>query len=213
LVTEADVQTQILGVTVLGTQAYWVELPLTAPPAPDPTTVKSVALLGGAASILASFLSSGDHLAVTATTVFLSGAAGLSSFPLASGVPDGGTAADVSGAMQGCDILLSDTDAIYCVAGSSISRIASDGCTTALGTVFNGPMAFDDGNTELAQFAFDDTYFYWVDDATVGTVMRVPKTGGTATLLARDTNPVAIAVDAHAVYWSDAGGNILRLAK
>jgi hypothetical protein len=43
--------------------------------------------------------------------------------------------------------------------------------------------------------------------------MRVPKTGGTATIIARDTSPVAIAVDANAVYWSDEGGNILRLEK
>jgi hypothetical protein len=61
--------------------------------------------------------------------------------------------------------------------------------------------------------AFDDTYVYWLDIETVGTIMRVPKTGGTATVIARDTSPVAIAVDANAIYWSDAGGFIMRLAK
>lgn len=54
---------------------------------------------------------------------------------------------------------------------------------------------------------------YWLDSVTVGTVMRAPKTGGPATIIARDTSPVAIAVDANAVYWSDVGGNIMRLAK
>jgi hypothetical protein len=43
--------------------------------------------------------------------------------------------------------------------------------------------------------------------------MQVPKTGGTAAVIARDTEPIAIAVDANAVYWSDQGGSIMRLAK
>ena len=61
--------------------------------------------------------------------------------------------------------------------------------------------------------AFDDTYVYWADNATVGTIMRAPNTGGTATIIARDTNPVAIAGDALSVYWSDQAGNIMRLGK
>jgi hypothetical protein len=45
-------------------------------------------------------------------------------------------------------------------------------------------------------------------------IMRAPKMGGAAaSIIARDTLPVAIAVDANAIYWSDEGGNIWRLAK
>jgi hypothetical protein len=55
----------------------------------------------------------------------------------------------------------------------------------------------------------DDTYVYWADMTTVGTIMKAPKAGGgTATVLARDTNPTAIAVDANSVYWGDQGGYI-----
>jgi hypothetical protein len=55
---------------------------------------------------------------------------------------------------------------------------------------------------------------HWVDAVTVGTIMRVPKTGGgMATIIARDTTPYAITVDKNAVYWSDVGGNIMRLPK
>jgi len=61
--------------------------------------------------------------------------------------------------------------------------------------------------------AYDDAYVYWLDDATVGTMMRVPKTGGTATIIVRDTSPVAMAVDASAVYWSNQAGQITRLVK
>jgi hypothetical protein len=57
----------------------------------------------------------------------------------------------------------------------------------------------------------DDTYVYWADMTTVGTIMKAPKAGGgTATVLARDTNPTAIAVDANSVYWGDQGGYIKR---
>jgi hypothetical protein len=52
----------------------------------------------------------------------------------------------------------------------------------------------------LGSLAYDDTYVYWVDDVTVGTVMKALKTGGTATVIARDTDPVAIAVDAKSAF-------------
>jgi hypothetical protein len=207
-----DLDGPIGGVAVLGSQAYWVETlgGNGATVAAQTTIVKSAPLQGGPVSTIATFnpafLLTGNALGVTATTVFLS-SGGLAFFPLASGVPDGGMPPTVPGLMQGCDFLVSDTDAIYCVMNSSILRVASDGTTTTLGTVFPG-----DGGGR-GQFAVDDTYFYWVDDAEVGTIMRVPKTGGTATVLARDVYPVAIAVDANAVYWSDVGGNIMRLAK
>ena len=61
---------------------------------------------------------------------------------------------------------------------------------------------------------FDDTYVYWVDETTVGAIMKAPKAGGgTATMLARDTSPTAIAVDATSVYWADMGGYIKRVPK
>jgi hypothetical protein len=81
-----------------------------------------------------------------------------------------------------------------------------------LGTVVDESGTFGAGNGDTV-LAFDDTSVYWVDNATVGTIMSAPKTGGTASIIARDTSPVAIAVDANAVYWSDQGGNIMRLAK
>jgi hypothetical protein len=55
--------------------------------------------------------------------------------------------------------------------------------------------------------AFDETYVYWADSTTVGTITQVPKAGGTATVIAHDTQPLAVAVDTNNVYWSDVGGN------
>jgi|HubBroStandDraft_1064217.scaffolds.fasta_scaffold15179_2 hypothetical protein len=197
------------GVTVLGGSAYWVE---EGGSIGRENAVKSAPLQGGPVSTIAELSAvppgGSIDIGVTTTTVFLSWPTGpslLTSFPI-SGVPDGGMPAPVPGAMQECQSLLSDTDAVYYGTASSLYRVASDGTTTLLGAVV------EDGLIGGA-IAFDDTYVYWLDIATVGTIMRVPKTGGTATIIARDTSPVAIAVDANAVYWSDVGGFIMRLAK
>ncbi len=78
--------------------------------------------------------------------------------------------------------------------------IASDGTPTTLGAV--------------PYIVFDDTYAYWANNATAGTIMKALKSGGgTATVIARDTSPTAIAVDARSVYWSDAAGYIKSVAK
>jgi hypothetical protein len=193
-------------VTVLGGSAYWVE---GGGSIGRENAVKSAPLQGGSVSTIAALNAvppANGGIGVTATTVFLSGfpGAALTSFPI-SGIPDGGTPAQVPGVMQGIQLLLSDTDAVYCY-GPSITRVASDGSTTVLGTVV-------DQGLSGGALAHDDTYVYWLDIDTVGTIMRAPKTGGTATIIARDTSPVAIAVDANAVYWSDQGGFIMRLAK
>jgi hypothetical protein len=211
LVNEAGAS--IAGVTVLGTSAYWVEFQPGVSPGGGPLTVKTAPLVGGSVSTITEF-TGGDPgesiIGVTTTAVFISGfGTQLSSFPITSGVPDGGTPAQVPGPMQQCNFLVSDTDAVYCDTGSSINAVASDGTTTTLGMVVD-ESGISCGNGSVA---FDETYVYWLDNATVGTIMRVPKTGGTATIIARDTSPVAIAVDANAVYWSDEGGNIMRLAK
>jgi hypothetical protein len=129
-------------------------------------------LKGGAVSTIADFESGPlgyDAIGVTATAVFLSGLerTGIDSFPLSSGVPDGGTIAHVSGITHSCDPMVSDTDAIYCETPSSMLRVASDGTTTVLGT------SLSQGLTG-GGIAFDDTYVYCLDSLTVGTIMRAP---------------------------------------
>jgi hypothetical protein len=60
----------------------------------------------------------------------------------------------------------------------------------------------------------DATYVYWVDESAAGTIMKTPKAGGgPATVIAHDTSPTAIAVDAHSVYWADQGGYIKSIPK
>jgi hypothetical protein len=87
-----------------------------------------------------------------------------------------------------CTSLTSDTDAVYCAQASDSNLvIATDGTVTSIGPA-----------VASSYIVFDDTYAYWANETTVGTIMKAPKVGGrTATVVARDTSPTAIAVDAN----------------
>lgn len=215
LITEAGAQ--VGGFTLLGSNAYWLEAPQGSGPGPNNGSfvVKTAPAQGGAASVLATISQQGPgggggRIGVTSTTVFLETGpgpgGGLASFPIA-GLPSGATPTMVSGVM-GCEWLVSDSSDVYCYDGSMIA-VADNGSTTTLGTVVDDGMQ----NAGIGSVATDEMYVYWTDQTTVGTIMRVPKSGGTPTILARDTSPEAIAVDSNAIYWSDKGGNIMRLPK
>jgi hypothetical protein len=214
LVNEAasDAGSGLHAAAVLGNNMYWLENGTSE-------TVKSAVLTGGPVSTIAGFETGGAYysaIAVSASTVFLSTgpfAVGrttggrVDSFPLSSGVPDGGRPANIPSIADYCGTLISDTDAVYCLSSSSsIFRVASDGTATVLGTVLSVASVAQQVGTPSAVLALDDRYLYWLDSLPVGTVMRVPKTGGTPSVIARDTSP-------NAVYWSDEGGNIMRIAK
>ncbi len=198
----------VFAATTLGNSAYWVEsaagsnnVGLNAAVA-----VKSAPLLGGPVSLIAEFTYPGfppNNIGVTSSTVFI-GPQGseLGDFPMSTGVPTSGLTNITAG--DGCGYLTSDTVSIYCAELSNSNlRIASDGTSTDLGPAVSS-----------SYIAFDDTYAYWVQRTTVGTIMKAPKAGGgTATVLARDTSPTAIAVDAHSVYWGDEAGYIKSIPK
>jgi hypothetical protein len=81
--------------------------------------------------------------------------------------------------------------------------------TTSLGSVVNPPDV-----DPYPYIVYDDIYAYWANNATAGTIMKAPKAGGAAAaILAHDTNPTAIAVDATSDYRSDQAGYIKSVAK
>jgi|HubBroStandDraft_2_1064218.scaffolds.fasta_scaffold399362_1 hypothetical protein len=147
-----------------------------------------------------------NSLAVSASAVFFgSQSVDLNEFPM-TGVPSGGPPTVTAGGPNYSTgyFITSDTDGIYC-AKTSGSNLVITGATTATS---HGPAV------SSQTIVFDDTYVYWVDDTTVGTIVKAPKAGGgTATVLASDTSPTAIAVDARSVYWTDEGGYIKSIAK
>jgi hypothetical protein len=195
--------------TTLGSSLYWLERSAS----PNPTfTLKSEPLSSGTATTITEFTASigsqPNVLGVTQTTAFVSGfSSQLASFLLSTGVPGGGVPTKVAGSMNYCALLLSDTNAVYCDTETEMVAITSNGTATTLGPVITG------NSGALVSAAFDDTNVYWADTSTVGTIMTAPKAGGTVTTLVHDTSPVAVAVDANNVYWSDQGGNIMRLPK
>jgi hypothetical protein len=209
LVNETDAL--VADVTSLGSTAYWVENP--AGPITSPTnkfSLRSAPLKGDIVTRIADFTYPGAYstnaVALTSATAFVGTTGGtmpqLFDFPLTTGVPGGGIVPVSAG--NACDFLTSDTDAIYCAqASGSNQRIAKDGTATSLGAALDS-----------SYVVFDDTYAYWVDMTTVGTINKAAKAGGGATTtLARDASPTAIAVDATSVYWADMGGYIKSIPK
>jgi hypothetical protein len=204
----------VYAATTLGTTAYWVESDgdfFGGDDAGVGVNVKSAPLAGGNASLLARMDDAyvdgpPQFLGATTTTVFVScggEAMGLIKFPSGTGVYAGDPTP--LSTVTNCASLTSDTNAVYCQQGGSAPnlRIASDGTSTTLGQA--------DGASYILA---DDTYVYWADTTTVGTIKKAPKAGGgTATILARDTSPGALAVDATWVYWADQAGKIERVAK
>jgi hypothetical protein len=212
LVNETSDAGVIIGWTMRGADLYWMEA---AELGVSSFLLKRAPLQGGAASISAQGVtvdaSCVGPLAVTATTVFASllRQPGVESFPLGL---DGGSPAQVWAGMDNtCSSLISDDDAAYCLSlvylgsagvASTIERLTNDGTTLALAS---GP--------SISDLAIDGDFVYWTEQTAPGAVRKVPKAGGPSVLVASDDDPVAVAVDARAVYWSDVGGNIMRLAK
>jgi hypothetical protein len=194
----------VLVATTLGGKAYCVDdfAPQFAAPN-ERFSVRGAPLQGGATSTISSFVFAGQPgaIGVTSSDVFLASTNAMYAFPISTGVGDGGLTNIPAG--SACQMLTSDTSRIYCAQDSGSNLvIGDDGAGTALGAA-----------VDSSYVAFDDTYVYWVNQATVGTIMRAPKAGGPATIIARDTSPTAIAVDARSVYWSDVGGYIKSLPK
>jgi hypothetical protein len=194
--------------TRLGSTAYWVESAPGSTNIPDAAdggcpgcqqvAVKSAPLLGGAVALVAAVMfppPDFDDVAVTPSAIFI-GFSSLFEF-------SGGNVSTIATG-QRCNFLTSDNGAVYCAeASGSNLRIASDGTTSALGPAVSS-----------SYIVFDDTYVYWADMTSVGTIMKAPKAGGgTATVIARDTSPTAIAVDANSVYWSNLGGTIKSIPR
>jgi hypothetical protein len=200
-----EVGGSVIDVTILGTTATWVES--TGGLYSAQLAVKSAPLQGGAVSALGNLSAMVNYpvsIGVTSQTVFLSGpgpGSSLLSFAIGTGVPPSGP----SSAASSCMFLSSDTAGVYCVPrdNGSLLAIASNGTTSVLGSTVSA-----------SNVVFDDTYVYWADETTVGTISKAPKAGGgSAVVLARDPSPTAIAVDARSVYWSDTAGYIKSINK
>ncbi len=194
----------VLAATSLAGTAYWLENVGNGIIRYPPMVVKSAPLQGDTVSVVATFVVSSptlNEIGVTSGTAFV-GMLGsrLFDFPLS------GANSLTMANEDGCGFLASDTDAIYCsettTSGPNL-RITSADTSSVLGQAVSSSFIVS-----------DDTYVYWVDGTTVGTVVKAPKTGGGSSIVvATDTNPTAVAVDANSIYWSDQEGYIKSAPK
>jgi len=194
----------VLGASVHSNIAYWV----TGDATNNYFDVHSYQAQTGSTSVLrlqssswGPILSPMTLIAATTNTLFLSASDGIVLAPAASGTV-------VRLSVQGAWAATSDDQSAYFCpvsANSSLVRLASDGTMTNLAQ--NLAVPFNTG-----AIAVDDTYVYWVVTGKNGSVMKLPKQGGTPVVVATEANPNAITVDDTAIYW-EAGGVIKRQLK
>jgi len=184
-------------------KAFWAETP---DQQPKVIAVKSAGLADRVASLITQYQSPTVFLpfqmGVTSDTVFLVTPRGpLTAFSLNGGTPDGGPP-DILGSLA-CGILVSDESAAYCAPPSgTVTRTTGAGSTTPLTPLSSGTAA-----------ALDATFLYFGDKPASGAmVVKVPKLGGTPTVIAHE-EATALAVDDTAVYWATPKGYIRRLLK
>jgi len=74
-------------------------------------------------------------------------------------------------------------------------------------TIF-GPVGF------ISEIAVDNNYVYWADFVDQadgkGSVKKVPKGGGTITIISTGGSPWGLAIDGNAIYWSEETNNVIK---
>ncbi len=185
---------------VSGSTAYWAQL--SGVGATRQLQLKSAPIPSGTSSLVTEVssptLMSPMQMAVTTGAIFYT-------TPRLYVIPihvDAGPPIVVS---VGCQYLLSDAESAYCVPRSgNATKIGSDGAATNLAAVVD------------AQGSAIDTSFLYVatNPGTSGTIVAIPKQGGSPIIVAMDSVQVAaVAVDDLAVYWATADGHIRKRPK
>jgi hypothetical protein len=184
--------------TISGSTAYWAQLSVAGPTAQ--LQIKSAAIPSGASSLVAEISSGVANL--VQQMVVASGAIFYTAVHL-NVIRIGGSAPML--VPVGCQYLLSDTQSAYCVPrDGDATEIVADGTVTNLTPVVNAQGS-----------ALDASYLYAATNpATAGTIVKMPKQGGSSTIVATDSVPVAaVAVDDAAIYWATTDGHIRKVAK
>ena len=116
--------------------------------------------------------------------------------------------------MYNPDSVVADNTGVYWT--NAGSRTLQDGSVVvchATGCGSPGPQILSTSLARPRGIALDETYVYWVNeglgaDTDTGTVLRIPKIGGTAEKIAdHQGGPAYIAVDATSVYWTNRGSS------
>jgi hypothetical protein len=181
------------GIAVDAANVYWTNYDLAG-------TIMKVPVGGGSTTVLASGPAFPARIAVRGANVFWATWANHGADGSVLKVPvGGGTATTLAHSQTGPDDLIVDADSVYWTTSDTAGKVRQvpiGGGTTATLVAAHGLSG------RLAIVA--DTIFYCTyDDAdTIGTLMKVPRAGGTPTVLATG-HPADIAADATHVYFTD----------
>jgi hypothetical protein len=223
--TLAPNQSYPAAVVLDGTNVYWANEGTTqCPQSPycHGGSMNSVPVGGGSYSTLVSDLNAPDSVAVDGTNVYWTDPEDqtVNQAPLAGGdtiVLASGQNGPRSVAVDGSNVYWVDTGDPNKANGVVQKVPIGGGTITPLASSQHVP----------AELVLDDTYLYWVSLGD-GTVQKVPLGGGSATTLVTGQLPVALAVDATHIYWTNgslkpyggtvkamplAGGTVVTLAR
>lgn len=168
----------------------------------DVTSVNKVPIGGGSSVLLGSAQPAGYGIAADQGNVFWMDQAEVLEVPAA-----GGTESSIA-PTNGGQALAVHNGTVYFTTGDSIMRALGGSSQKTLASGQNYPIGI----------AADGTSVYWIDQVSgsgtsaVGSILKVPATGGTPTVLASGQDaPIDIAVDSSSVYWLEQSGHILKL--
>jgi hypothetical protein len=180
------------GLAVDATSAYFTS---------DYGDVSKVPLAGGPIQPLA--MPGGTDLAIDARHVYWTTRTGGQTSDLMRATLDGSAVTKLASSLMLADVLAIDARDVYVAEylGGTVLAIPLGGgpARTVTSKLFNpDAIALDDQNVYVA--------------TGLGQLMRAPKSGGTSTLLAQETNIFSIAVDASSVYWTN-GDAVKKVSK
>lgn len=189
------------------TSVYWATNPTDSNVAiAQGSSVMKAPIGGGAVMTLTSGLAEINALTVDATSVYWTTNDTVAKVPLGGGAPTqlGATNEALGLAVDSANAYFLEDNGS---APASLERVPLTGSAPALvATVLLPTQAI----------AVDSTNIYWIDypqdgpGGVTGNVMKMPKAGGTQTVLATGGRMGGIALDATSVYWVDGDANAVK---
>jgi hypothetical protein len=202
--TIASQQAGPAGVKVDATSVYWVNVVVGS------GAIMRAPLRGGSATVLATAQTASAGIAVDATSVYYLADGAVRAVPLTGGAPAILASTPYNTPLGGIAV---DATRVYWSSGlgRALLQIPLGGGTpTTLATAI-------DATGQTGGVALDGSNVYWTEPGITqsdGVVRKMPLGGGMATTLASgQRSPIAVAVDAASVYWSDeTGGSVMKVA-
>lgn len=188
------------GIAVNGSNVYWTNSVL------FDSELQSTSLAGGPVTVLTT-TELPEGIAVDGTSVYWAESFAIKKVPI-----EGGASSVLTSAQSARALALFASNVYFSDAGT-IKKVSVDGGVVTV--LASGLQA------AVRSIAADATGIYWgvsmgslpSDPGTIlGSIMKVPLTGGSPIILASGVSPASVAVDGKYVYWLNSTGTLMRVS-